>query len=472
MKNQPLLKLRFFTVLAVLFCLFSKGNLLAASPDEMVKTEFAGTYLDADLSLSQSASSLTPNAGSLVTFTLTVANNGSDLATNVQVENQLASGFTYQSDNSGGSYDVNSGQWTIGDLDAGDSKSIDIIVRIKGSGNFQNSASVTSDETDVNLTNNSQSITLVPVPQVDLQVNKTVNNANPAVGSEITFTIAVKNNGPSLANAVVVEDVLPNGFEFVSDQTAQGTYDENSGNWSIGNLSEGLTATLKITARVLEPTQGRSYENTAQISEVDEADTDASNDSDSQLITPVSTPSFSLTKTATESSYAQLGDEINYTLVVKNTGNVSISDVEVLDPKATSGPDFVSSDGNNDDVLDVGESWTFQASYEVTQEDIDAGSFTNQATATGTPVAGNLADATASESVMASLNPSWTIAKSSTITEFDAVGDEIEYEIILKNTGNVSIKDVQVTDPDASTGPTLTSGDDGNAILDVGETWT
>ncbi|MHA7131971.1 DUF7507 domain-containing protein [Algoriphagus namhaensis] len=438
-----------------------------------IKPSLASTLLfqAADLSIENSVDNQTPNAGDQVTVTLTVSNLGPDLATGVEASNQIASGFTYLSDNSGGSFNANTGIWDIGDLDPNDSKSIEIRLRINGSGNYQNTAEVSAAETDSNPANNSQTITLQPVPVVDLEVSKVVNDNSPEVGEEVIFTVRIKNQGPSLASDVALLDQLPNGFDFVQAEASQGTYNENTGIWEVGNLSSGLTATLTITATVLEPTPDREYENTAEIMAVNESDQNSSNDSASQGVSPQSSPSFSITKTANETTFSNPGEEITYEITLTNTGNVSIFAVVVTDPKASSGPDFVSSDGNNDDILDVGETWTFEATYAVTQEDIDAGSFTNEVMASGTPVAGNLDLAKATAKVDAMIDASWSISKSSSISEFDEVGEEIDYEIILENTGNVSIRNVVVNDPTATSGPTLVSGDDGNGVLDVGETW-
>ena len=42
------------------------------------------------------------------------------------------------------------------------------------------------------------------------------------VGSNITFTVTVSNNGPSNATNVAVLDQLPAGFTYVSDAARQG----------------------------------------------------------------------------------------------------------------------------------------------------------------------------------------------------------------------------------------------------------
>ncbi len=80
-------------------------------------------------------------------------------------------------------------------------------------------------------------------------VVKRINNATPDVGSTVVFTIDVVNNGPSDATTVVVNDILPNGYAFVSDDAA-GAYNATSGVWTVGNLTTGANRTLNITATV------------------------------------------------------------------------------------------------------------------------------------------------------------------------------------------------------------------------------
>ncbi|SFU15003.1 conserved repeat domain-containing protein, partial [Algoriphagus locisalis] len=426
--------------------------------------------LIADLATSKSASNNSPNAGDQVVFTVTVTNNGGYDATNVVVNDQLRSGYTYISDNSGGAYNSGTGVWNVGNLANGSSASLEITVLVKGSGNYQNTATASSDQFDPNNSNNQSSITLTPVPQTDLSIAKSVNNGTPDVGSTVNFTISVTNNGPSPSTGIVVSDQLPDGYEYVSDSPSQGNYDEGSGTWTVGNLASGASATLTITARVLEPVSGVDYENQTSITASNENDPNPSNNSASEITTPVSNPSWTLTKSSSD-SYENPGDVIDYNITVRNTGNVSISDVEVSDPQATSGPDYSSGDTNTNDILEVGEIWVFTASYEVTQEDIDNGSFTNSATASGDPTAGDLDDASGSTTVNATLNPSWTLTKTPTPTDYDAVGDVITYTISVENTGNVSIQNPTVSDPGADATPVYSSGDDGDGVLEVNETW-
>ncbi|MEG0761754.1 MAG: Ig-like domain-containing protein, partial [Chryseobacterium sp.] len=95
----------------------------------------------------------------------------------------------------------------------------------------------------------------------DIAIAKTVNNANPIYGSNVTFTLTASNAGPSDAPSVTVNDALPTGYTFVSATPSVGTY--SGGVWTIGTLANGATATLTIVATV---NNTGNYTNTAVIS--------------------------------------------------------------------------------------------------------------------------------------------------------------------------------------------------------------
>ena len=98
--------------------------------------------------------------------------------------------------------------------------------------------------------------------QSDLVVTKTINNTTPLVGSNVIFTITARNNGASNNNNVTVNDLLPSGYTYVSNTTSRGTYNSTTGVWTIGNLNNGASATLTITATVKS---SGIYTNTATI---------------------------------------------------------------------------------------------------------------------------------------------------------------------------------------------------------------
>ncbi|WP_206412552.1 NEW3 domain-containing protein, partial [Lysobacter enzymogenes] len=74
-------------------------------------------------------------------------------------------------------------------------------------------------------------------------MTKTASSATPTVGTNVTFTVTVTNNGPSAAAGVNVNDQLPSGYTFVSANPSTGTYTAGTGVWAVGNLANGASAT-------------------------------------------------------------------------------------------------------------------------------------------------------------------------------------------------------------------------------------
>ena len=85
----------------------------------------------------------------------------------------------------------------------------------------------------------------------------------------------------------------------------------------------------------------------------------------------------------------------------------------------------------------------FTYTYEVTQADVDAGSIVNVVTANATAVRGeDPEEVEASATVTAeAAEAKLSISKTADPTKDVAVGDEIEYTVVVKNEGNVSVKD-------------------------------
>lgn len=102
-------------------------------------------------------------------------------------------------------------------------------------------------------------------PYADLSVNKTVSGGSPTSGSNVTYTITVTNaaGSPSSATGIVVNDALPLGVSYVSD-TASGAYNNGTGNWTVGSLAPGASATLNIIANVTA-TAGATVTNSAEV---------------------------------------------------------------------------------------------------------------------------------------------------------------------------------------------------------------
>ncbi len=169
----------------------------------------------------------------------------------------------------------------------------------------------------------------------DLAVTKTVDNATPLPGTDITFTVTVTNNGPSNATGVVVSDPLPSGLQFVSS-SAGAAYDSTTGLWTIGNLANGAAVSLNVVALVVSTSPAT---NTATISHEDQFDQDLTNNSASVTETPQAID-LGVTKTI-DNATPTVGYTVNYTIGLTNTGLVTATDVALTD-LLPSGLSFIS----------------------------------------------------------------------------------------------------------------------------------
>lgn len=298
----------------------------------------------ADLSLTKTVDNATPDVGSNVTFTITLTNDGLSDATGVVVSDALPSGYTYLSDDSGGSYSSASGLWNAGTVTGASSLVLNIVAEVNPSGDYSNVAEVIAviqldpDSTPGNNDPNEddqaeQSIT--PRTVSDISVSKSADSLTPLVGEEIVFTITVNNAGPNDASGLVVEDRLASGFSFVSAVPSIGTYDGITGAWDLGTMANGATETLQITAQVLP---SGDYSNTAQLIALDTFDPDSTpnnnlsseDDQDTIVAVPNGLADLELTKTV-DNPTPNVGDVVEFTLNVTNNGFSDATGVIITD---------------------------------------------------------------------------------------------------------------------------------------------
>ncbi len=141
---------------------------------------------------------------------------------------------------------------------------------------YANTAQVTaSGQTDPDSSPNNNNpaeddqATATTTPQIaDLEITKTVDDNTPIVGTNVVFTITVSNDGPDAATNVTVEDVLPAGLTYVSDNSG-GDYNSGTGIWTVGTINNGANASIEITATV---TTAGNKTNYAQVDDSDQYD--------------------------------------------------------------------------------------------------------------------------------------------------------------------------------------------------------
>jgi uncharacterized repeat protein (TIGR01451 family) len=192
-------------------------------------------------------------AGNIITYTITVTNNGPSDARNVQIQDTIPSILQ----------NVSHDSFNLGTITAGNSKTATITGTIPSNTApntiITNTATVTSD-TPGTITPGSISTSVDT--QSDIVLTKTVDKKRPNVGDKVTFTVTTHNNGPSDTTNLQIQDIMPSGFTDVTITPSKGTY--NNGIWTL-NLANGETATLTLTCKVTAKLASKTTTNTAKI---------------------------------------------------------------------------------------------------------------------------------------------------------------------------------------------------------------
>jgi len=214
-----------------------------------------------------------------------------------------------------------------------------------GSGAFSRTittnAGVTTTTPETDAANNSASVnTTVTQPQQDLQIQ--INDlADPvAVGHNVTYRLTATNNGPSYASNVRATHTLPgSNVAFVSAGAGcvGGTVGAAGGTviCSLGGLASGATATVDV---VLKGTAIAVVNNTVSVTS-DELDAGTNydpltgNNSDMEDTTFKQPSDLSLAKTVDRmrANNAAPGNQVKFTLTIRNDGPANATDVAVRD---------------------------------------------------------------------------------------------------------------------------------------------
>ncbi|MCK5638857.1 MAG: DUF11 domain-containing protein, partial [Flavobacteriaceae bacterium] len=136
------------------------------------------------------------------------------------------------------------------------------------------------------------------------------------------------------ATGIEVTDLLPNGFTYISDD-ASGTYVSSSGIWSVGNILNGNSEIINITATV---NATGNYTNIAEVTAADNFDPDSTpangiaseDDQDEVIITPIPVADLSLVKTVNDMN-PTTGDTVTFTLTVQNDGPSDATGINIED---------------------------------------------------------------------------------------------------------------------------------------------
>ena len=191
--------------------------------------------------------------GDEITYTITVSNSGKINATNVVIRDILPEGLKFINASNGGVYDSVTGiiTWIL-NITANSTVDLTADVCVNKSGNITNT---------VNVGNKTSNCTIESGDIVDLEIHIVADKSEIYVGDNIVYTVTVINNGPSDAINTIANILIPNALSIFSYNATKGTFDITSGNWSIGNLTNGEKVVLTFVAKALNEGNSTVYVN-------------------------------------------------------------------------------------------------------------------------------------------------------------------------------------------------------------------
>lgn len=386
--------------------------------------------LTPDLSLTKVASTAGPvPVGGVIDYTLTATNTGDLVLSNVQVVDDLISLSCTPSIPATlvqGGQIVCTGSYTVtqGDVDAGQA--------------IVNTATATGQDPDDNQVDDEDTVTTpVEDPAPAISLDKQITDGSPflAVDDVLEYQLTATNTGNVTLSAVTISDP-----DAVLGQCTPAQPTTLAPNEVL--VCEASYSVVQADIDAGEFTNLASVVGTAPDSTVVDDEDDATAPG------PVAGPSLTLIKQADTDGPVSVNEEIGYTITVTNNGNVTLTDVDVMDSliDIDCAPETPATLAPAAQIVCTGQ-------YTVTQDDIDDGApIVNTAVASGLDPDDNLVEDEDDVTVpVADPAPAIELVKlaepvASNPNGVLQPGDRIDYSLTATNTGNITLDDVLIVD--------------------------
>ncbi|WP_416558899.1 beta strand repeat-containing protein [Limnohabitans sp. yimb22184] len=387
-------------------------------------------------------------AGEVIDYTIAVSNTGNQTLTGVTVADPFISNLVLVADAASAD-----GELDVGETWSYTASHVVTQAEIDAGGNIVNVATADSNQTDPDTDDASVAVEQTPGLNIVKDASVAGGTAN-AAGEVIDYTISVQNTGNQTLTGVTVVDPFASNLLLVADAaSADGELDVGE-TWS-------YTASHAVTQAEMDA--GTPIVNVATADSIQTGP-----DTDDASVAVEQAPAIAVDKAIAtitggngNTSADAAGDVLNYTITVSNPGNVTLTDVTVVD--VLTGLNTVGL------TLAPGQSQTYMTSYVLTQQDLDSngggdGYIENTATADSAQTSA-VSDV---EPIQVLPRPSLSLNKSLVAiiggngnSIADAAGDVLQYTATVVNEGTVTLTNVSVTDVDTGlnvTGLTLAPG--------------
>lgn len=337
----------------------------------------------------------------------------------------------------------------------GVSQALDIPVRPTTTSALTITADVSGQMFDGVMANNEDQMSVDPTAAAgDVGVTKDDGVTTAMPGQTLTYTITVTNplDFETLVGGTLT-DALPSRTVFVSASDG-GTEANGTVTWPLLPEIPGEgTITRTVTVRVSPTINTATLVNTASVSVPDPANPAARlTGTDDDIDTVLTRPEIDIVKGSllrpgqAAPTFAAVGDVVDYTFAVENTGDVTLTGVTITDPLVGLSAITYHWPTLAQGVLAPGERMTAEARYTITQADIDAGRVPNTATVAGRAPDDAPVRDTDSHEVTSTAVPHLSLTKTGDGTIARA-GEEITYTFVATNDGAITLENVAITDP-------------------------
>lgn len=364
------------------------------------------------LSIIKTADKDKVEVGDIITYTITLINDGKTVLNNVYLEDEMLSINDYWEKLTVGESVYSSKAYEVTQFDVDNAKD-DVIVNIAKA--RSNETGEVEDKHEATLNTNPK-----------LEIVKIASKSPIKIGDTILYTLTATNKGDIVLHNVYLKDDMLSIDEFWEELTVgQSVY--ATGEYEVSK--EDLPGPIVNVATVESDETGKMFSKICMIS--------------------ISNPILEVVKKAPNS--ARIGEEIDFLFTVKNNGNTVIEDVyfedEMLDISKYLGE------------LEIGDSKTWSESYIVDESDWP-GTILNTAIVSGTvteTVYSSVYGGTVYETVytdLSSESSTSTIVIANPILDIEKtadkstakVGESITYTITVTNKGDVTLTNVKVVD--------------------------
>ncbi|HSX62047.1 MAG TPA: fibronectin type III domain-containing protein [Tahibacter sp.] len=305
----------------------------------------AGGAAAADLRITKTDGVTSVQTGATTTYTITAANAGALGVNGATVSESPGADLTcgaWSCVGSGGGTCTASGTGTISDvvnLPVGASVTYTqqcTVATVSAAASVDNTASIAvpAGYIDTAPADNSATDSNALTRVVNASITKTDGSTTVNPGATVTYTIVAGNSGPNAATTTVTDNFPAslNGCTWTCSGSGA-TCGSASGNANIsdtGSIPPGGTLTY-VAMCTLSPSATGTLSNTATVAVgASESDSDGSNNSATDNSTVVALPDVAVTITDNR-RFVRVGESLNYTIVVSNSGSPSTATAAVSD---------------------------------------------------------------------------------------------------------------------------------------------